>query len=203
MPTNPKYISNVEMPDGSLLEVKDTVARQMATSGTHYIGKLYVDGSTYTHLTDNDTRTSVEIVTGTSTHESHNAVQGDIVLDNGNEFIWKNFAIALNNDILKHCNDGMIAEDKLLGTHFVKENELKDIKIFAEKVFMYLWNDVVKYNKEQLFNPKYATLDEVIDAFIKGKNVFNDGCEIGLLYKQFEENNEININEENEKIDEE
>lgn len=85
---DPKYLSNVEMPDGSLLEIKDTVARQMATGGTHYIGKLYVDGSTYTHLSDNDTRTSVEIVTGASTHESHVATQGDIVLDDGKEFIF-------------------------------------------------------------------------------------------------------------------
>ena len=85
---DPKYLSNVEMPDGSLLEIKDTVARQMAASGTHYIGKLYVDGTTYTHLSDNDTRTSVEIVTGTTTHESHTAEQGDIVLDDGKEFIY-------------------------------------------------------------------------------------------------------------------
>lgn len=127
-----------------------------------------------------------------------------ITFDNGNELIWKNFAIALNNDILKHCNDGMIAEDKLLGTHFIKKNELSNIQIFAEKIFMYLWNDVVKYNKEQLFNPKYITLDEIIDSFVKGKNVFNDGCEqISLLYKQFEKNEEINVNEENEIINEE
>ena len=88
MPNDPKYLSQVEMPNGTLLEIKDTVARQMATGGTHYIGKLYVDGSTYTHLTDNDTRSSVEIVTGATTHTSHTAEQGDIVLDDGKEFIY-------------------------------------------------------------------------------------------------------------------
>lgn len=85
---DPKYISQVELPSGEILEVKDTIARQLATSGTHYIGKLYVDGTTYTHLTDNDSRSTVEIVTGATTHTSHAAVQGDIVLDNGNEFIY-------------------------------------------------------------------------------------------------------------------
>ena len=88
MPDDPKYLSRVEMPNGTLLEIKDTVARQMATGGTHYIGKLYVDGTTYTHLTDGDTRSSVEIVTGTSTHESKTASQGDIVLDGGKEFLY-------------------------------------------------------------------------------------------------------------------
>lgn len=87
---DPKYFSNVEMPDGSLLEVKDTVARQMATGGTHYIGKLYVSGTTYTHLVDGDTRSSVEIVdaTATSGHKAVTATQGDIVLDNGEEFLY-------------------------------------------------------------------------------------------------------------------
>ena len=97
MPSDPKYFSNVEMPDGSLLEVKDTVARQMATGGTRYIGKLYVSGTTYTHLTDGDTRTSVEIVDTTQTgHHTvsttgtapNKLLQGDIVLDNGEEFLF-------------------------------------------------------------------------------------------------------------------
>lgn len=85
---DPKYLSQVEMPNGDLLEIKDTIARQMATSGTHYIGKLYVDGTTYTHLTDGDTRSSVEIVGSGDTHSSKTAEQGDIVLDNGEEFIY-------------------------------------------------------------------------------------------------------------------
>lgn len=127
-----------------------------------------------------------------------------IIFNNGKEIVWKDFAIAINKDILNRCNDGMIAEDKLLGTHFIKRNELENIQIFAEKIFMYLWNDVVKYNKEQLFNAKLNTLDDVIDTFIKGENVFNDGCEqISLLYKleNNQESNETNI-EENEIINE-
>ena len=85
---DPKYLSQVEMPNGDLLEIKDTIARQMAASGTHYIGKLYVDGTTYTHLTDGDNRSSVEIVGAGDTHSSHAAAQGDIVLDDGKEFIY-------------------------------------------------------------------------------------------------------------------
>lgn len=93
-------------------------------------------------------------------------------------FSWNEFADALNNDILKRCNDGMVAEDKLLGSHFVKANDLDDIQKFAEKVFMYLWTDVVKYNKEQLFNTStYKTLDDVIKGFCEGQNVFNTDCE--------------------------
>lgn len=92
------------------------------------------------------------------------------------KYKWRDFASKLNKDIIEHCNDGMIAEDKLLGTHFVKPHELEDLNVFAEKVFMYLWNDVVKYNKEMLFRSDLKTLDDVINEFINNKNVFHEKC---------------------------
>ena len=94
----------------------------------------------------------------------------------GMNFSWREFVKALNADILTKCNEGMLAEDKLLGAYFVKESEIADARVFAEKIFMYLWNDVVKYNKEQLFRADLKTLDDVIKKFIKGYNVFNDNC---------------------------
>ena len=106
-----------------------------------------------------------------------------IKFNSSQSFTWKNFAKAINNDILNNCNDGRIAEDKLLGIHFIKENEIKNIRLFSEKVLMYLWNDVVKYNKEELFRSDIKTLDILISKFISGENVFNDNCEnIKKLY---------------------
>lgn len=97
---------------------------------------------------------------------------------------WKDFAKAVNTAILLNCNDGASAEDKQLGAYFVKKNEL-EAQIFAEKVFMYLWDDVVKYDKTQLFKAQYKTLDSVIEAFCKGENVFNERCEdITVLYEE-------------------
>ncbi len=102
----------------------------------------------------------------------------------GMNFSWREFVKALNADILTKCNEGMLAEDKLLGAYFVKESEIADARVFAEKIFMYLWNDVVKYNKEQLFRVDLKTLDDVIKEFIKGINVFNDNCgNLASLYK--------------------
>ncbi len=92
-------------------------------------------------------------------------------------FTWRDFATALNSDIVDQCNDGMVAEDKLLGTHFVKKAELANLQMFAEKIFVYLWNDVVKYNKETLFRSDLKTLDAVIEKFMANENVFNDRCE--------------------------
>ena len=92
-------------------------------------------------------------------------------------FLWKEFAKAVNDAILNNCNDGTAAEDKQLGTHFIKECDLTPARRFAEKVLLYLWDDVAKYDKSQLFDTnKYKTLDMVIDGFAEGENVFSPNC---------------------------
>lgn len=97
--------------------------------------------------------------------------------------IWKEFAEAVNKDILLNCNDGTAAEDKLLGAYFVNEEEIADAQVFAEKVLMYLREDVARYDKSQLFDAKYPTLDAVIDGFVRGENVFSPACgNIKALY---------------------
>ena len=94
------------------------------------------------------------------------------------KFSWKKFAEAVNDAILNHCNDGTAAEDKRLGAYFVKKEDTEDAKRFAEKVMMYLWDDVAKYDRSQLFDVNnYKTLDAVIEAFATGKNVFSPNCD--------------------------
>lgn len=109
----------------------------------------------------------------------------EIKLPNG-MISWKEFAEAVNDAILNNCNDGTAAEDKQLGAYFVKENDVKDIQRFAEKVLLYLWDDVAKYDKSQLFDTnKYKTLDKVIVGFVKGENVFSPNCTmLNDLYKE-------------------
>ena len=103
---------------------------------------------------------------------------------------WKDFAEAVNDAILNNCNDGTAAEDKQLGAYFIKRNDVgnnvQDVRRFAEKVMLYLWDDVAKYDKSQLFDTnKYKTLDMVIDGFVKGKNVFSPNCTmLNDLYKE-------------------
>lgn len=99
-----------------------------------------------------------------------------IQFENGKDVSWKDFAEKVNDAILNNCNDGTAAEDKQLGAFFVKEND-KNVRRFAEKVLLYLWDDVAKYDKSQLFDTKnYKTLDMVIDGFAEGENVFSPNC---------------------------
>ena len=110
----------------------------------------------------------------------------------GLPFTWKEFATVVNDLILK-CNDGVNAEDKQLGAYFVKEDEITDINAFAEKVLMYLWEDVVRYDKTQMFDSRFNTLDKVISGFCIGENVFV-GDEMAKLYSRMPE--EIDADQE-------
>lgn len=111
-------------------------------------------------------------------------------------FLWKDFAKDVNDAILNNCNDGTAAEDKQLGTHFIKEGDLTPARRFAEKVLLYLWDDVAKYDKSQLFNTNdYKTLDQVIEAFAKGENVFSPKCtKLQELYNNMKQSEQTDEN---------
>lgn len=123
-----------------------------------------------------------------------------IHFENGKDVSWKDFAEKVNDAILKNCSDGTEAEDKQLGAFFVKEDDVKNVQRFAEKVLLYLWDDVAKYDQSQLFDKnKYRTLDEVIDAFVKGENVFSPNCaELQKLYEKIEQSGQAGDSSETE-----
>lgn len=78
---------------------------------------------------------------------------------------WKTFAHKINDKIIE-CGEGNLSsEDNRLGAYFVSIEELKDPKLFAEKVLMYLWNDAFKYDRNKIFKPAYKTLEDLIKGF--------------------------------------
>lgn len=93
-----------------------------------------------------------------------------IPLPEGNTKIkWSDFVKILNKWIPK-LNNGINGEDKLIGQYFVSEEELENIEDFAQKILLYLWNDVTKIDRYVIFN-KYVetyeinTLEDVIEAY--------------------------------------
>lgn len=96
---------------------------------------------------------------------------------------WRQFAEKINEKIIDANEGNLSSEDNRLGAYFVKEDELDDIDIFSEKVLMYLWNDAFKYDRFNVFNPKYKTLESLIEGFRTEKfDVFNSkfGFENGI-----------------------
>lgn len=100
---------------------------------------------------------------------------------------WKEFCTAINNFIIESKDEITNSEDKQLGVYFIDEKGLRaetissnevQRKEFAYKIFEYLWDDVVKYDRAALFKDA-KTLDDLIDNYVKsgsndidGKNVF-------------------------------
>lgn len=105
----------------------------------------------------------------------------------GMDLDWKEFCTAINNFIIESKDEITNSEDKQLGVYFIDENGLRTENVtsnevqrkeFAYKIFEYLWDDVVKYDRTALFKDA-KTLDNLIDNYVKsgsndidGKNVF-------------------------------
>ena len=130
------------------------------------------------------------------------------VVDTGVQ--WKDFGKEINKRIVDANSGNMISTaDKQLGTHFVSKSELSKTDVFAEKVLKYLWDDAVKLNHEQVFDPNYKELREVVKDFKAGEgpaklDVFNKTVRKalqtiidGINDRTFDSNEEPNGSEDN------
>lgn len=84
---------------------------------------------------------------------------------------WERFCTTINNIILEKNTTMLSSEDKRLGAYFVNSkdlensNQTKNYK-FAEKVLKYLWDDVFKFYREEIFEVgQYNCLEKIIEKF--------------------------------------
>lgn len=114
---------------------------------------------------------------------------------------WKKFVETINKYIIDHATS-LSAEDKQIGKYFVDEAILLDkgeedtgdkVKKFAYKVLEYLWSDVAKFNRQDWFVDGIKSLDDLIDAYMKNKNVF-----VPDLSSQLKDNRDDDTEGENE-----
>lgn len=97
------------------------------------------------------------------------AVHKDFKIDYAKEKVtWETFAATINNQLKKKD----INEDKHLGQYFIKESEIGDLYNFASKILLYLFDDVLKFNRRGFFKSEYKTFSDLLAAFIDGKEVF-------------------------------
>ena len=79
---------------------------------------------------------------------------------------WRMFAETINKVIEDKSFEMISNEDKRIGAFFVSEDEAKNIDHFAQKVLMFLWNDVFKYNnREEIFNEENTSLEKLVNNF--------------------------------------
>lgn len=77
---------------------------------------------------------------------------------------WKDFAEILNDHLCKK----EINEDKLIGPYFLNEDDFENIENFASKLLIYLWDDVVRYQRREVFC-RTDRFSKIVEIF-KGPN---------------------------------
>lgn len=93
----------------------------------------------------------------------------------GTDALWGNFWDWINFKITDKLQGIASTEDKRFGLWFVKNVEAKNDdgtisrkiprKVFAEKVLKYLWDDVFKFKRREIFSECIHTLEELISTF--------------------------------------
>lgn len=87
----------------------------------------------------------------------------------GEKVTWKVFAMTINKQLV----DKGINEDKYLGQYFITETEIADTYKFASKILLYLYDDVLKFNRRNFFNKNYKTFSELLTGFNNGEKIFD------------------------------
>lgn len=86
-----------------------------------------------------------------------------VVLYDGKRYCWDDFRGAINEFLI-----GLgIHEDKLIGPYFLTEGQLASPDALLEKLFLYLWDDVLRFRQDALFNEK--SFSAVSRAWNKGE----------------------------------
>ena len=100
---------------------------------------------------------------------------------------WERFLKVVNDSIVMYQSSNSSSEDKQLGVFFVDASNLllqvgKDdlkAKLFAYKVLEYLWDDVFKFSRGEVFDTEmYPTLEKLVKGFCESSDsldIFNGG----------------------------
>lgn len=115
---------------------------------------------------------------------------------------WMDFISIINKAIIEEDVFGINSEDKQIGKYFVGSSDLitTDIyetnnfddaaKNFAEKVLMYIWEDVSKLRRTDWFRDDIKTFESLLDEYISsGVNVFSANIK-SRLSSDFDEGKE-------------
>ncbi len=104
----------------------------------------------------------------------------------GIDALWGIFWDWINFKITDKLRGISSTEDKRLGLWFVKNvNGKIPRKVFAEKVLKYLWDDVFKFKRREIFSESIHSLEELISAF-------EDSTEekvLSQIFKDYPQNN--------------
>lgn len=74
---------------------------------------------------------------------------------------WKHFIKAINDKLIRLGID----EDRLIGPFFIKPSEVIKLENIKAKLFLYLWDDVVRHKRNSFFNDTVNSFSALITQF--------------------------------------
>lgn len=89
---------------------------------------------------------------------------------------WHKFILNVNDFLVREVFDSVI-EDRLIGQWFYISNEnlnINNCNKFANKVLRYLWDDVLKHDRNVLFKNEIKTFSELLENFKSKKQIFTE-----------------------------
>lgn len=141
-------------------------------------------------------RWEMELIENAFDNEEDKEFYDHPVLDT--EVTWEKFCTVINDEILEKNSSLMSSEDKRLGVYFVNLKELEESKKFSQKVIKYLWDDAFKFNRDEVFNERYNSLEYIIKDLEKDDfdklSIFINELQVKLNKK--EETKSENLKEE-------
>lgn len=116
----------------------------------------------------------------------------------GTDVKWNMFREVINGIMLDKNEQIYNAEDKRMGMYYInsqclsentsEENMMHERELFGSKILKYLWNDVFKNCREDIFHKSINCLEELIQKFANEGDIYNIFLdEINEKLKQKEE----------------
>lgn len=107
----------------------------------------------------------------------------------GTKISWEKFVTTINDYLGNECK---VNEDKFIGPYFLKEGEPSNKERIASKLLIYLWDDVVRFQRDKLFIKDIVTFSDLIQRYKDGKKIFK--FDINSTEKDSEDDNVNELN---------
>ncbi|WP_209121167.1 AAA family ATPase [Alkalihalobacillus sp. BA299] len=112
--------------------------------------------------------------------ESGFSHENSLVRYAGVDYKWRILLTAINNK-LKNLD---VNEDRLIGPYFISPEEIGDTSSFASKLLIYLWDDVARYKRTELFSEGIRTYSELVSAYYNNLDVLEIRSDLEELLEQ-------------------
>lgn len=90
---------------------------------------------------------------------------------------WDDFYKIINDYIISDDETLLNNEDKRLGAYSVTKEQVENPEMFADKVLMYLWDNVARYNPSRWFknyqSKEIVVYDQLMDMYLENDNLLD------------------------------